>query len=124
MLAAIGMFVFSTETALFDAFDRERDWRHERTGRFGARAASQFVGPGEDAVRLSGRLVPEVAGSYSAMETLAEMAETGEAHPLMNGRGEVLGIFTIDRIGERKSNLVDDGSSRWNDFTIELTRVG
>lgn len=124
MLAAIGMFVFSSDTALFDGFDRERDWRHERTGRFGARAASQFVGPGDDAVRLSGRLVPEIAGSYSAMEVLAEMAETGEAWPLMDGMGRVLGIFTIDRIGERKTNLVDTGAARSNEFTIELTRVG
>lgn len=122
-LAAIGMFVFSADSALFDSLDRDRDWRHERTGRFGARAASQFVGPGDDKVRIAGRLVPEIAGDFSAMEKLAEMAGTGEAYPLMNGRGEVIGTYTIDRIGERKTNMIDDGTARWNDFTIELSRV-
>lgn len=122
-LAALGLFVFSMDTALFDKLDRDRAWRHERTARFGARAASQFTGPGEDAVTLSGVLVPEIAGQYSAMETIAEMADTGEAWPLMNGRGQVLGIYTIDRLTERRSNLVDDGSARRNEFVIELTRV-
>lgn len=123
MLMAIGMFVFSTQTALPDGIDHDRDWRHERAGRFGARAASQFTGPGDDRVTLSGSLVPEIAGDYGAMETLAEMADQGEAWPLMNGLGEILGHYTIDRISERKGNLIDTGAARRTDFTIELSRV-
>lgn len=122
-LAALGLFIFSMDTALFDKMDRDRDWRHEHTARFGARAASQFTGPGEDAVTVSGVLIPEIAGQYSAMETIAEMADTGEAWPLMDGRGQVMGIYTIDRLTERRSNLVDDGRARRNEFVIELTRV-
>ncbi len=122
-LAAIGMFAFTTSSALFDALDRSREWRHERTDRFGAMAASQFTGPGADRITLSGRLVPEVLGRFGALETLAEMAETGDAWPFMDGQGRVLGHFTIDRISERKDNLVEDGRARVNEFTIELTRV-
>lgn len=122
-LAAIGMFAFTTDTALFDALDRSREWRHERTERFGAIAASQFTGPGADRITINGRLVPEVLGSFGAMETLAAMADTGDAYPFMDGRGQVLGHFTIDRVDERKGNLVEDGRARVNEFTIELTRV-
>ncbi len=122
-LAAIGMFAFTTDSALFDALDRDREWRHERTERFGAMAASQFTGPGADRITISGKLVPEVVGRYGAIETLAEMAETGDAYPFMDGTGQVLGHFTIDRIGERKGNLTEDGTARVNDFTLELTRV-
>lgn len=122
-LAAIGMFAFTTDTALFDALDRSREWRHERSERFGAMAASQFTGPGADRISISGRLVPEVLGQFGAIETLVEMADTGDAYPFMDGRGRVLGHFTIDRVDERKSNLVEDGTARVNEFTIELTRV-
>lgn len=122
-LAAIGMFAFTTDSALFDAMDRDREWRHERTERFDAIAASQFVGPGADRLTISGKLVPEVLGRHGAIETLAEMAETGDAYPFMDGLGRVLGHYTIDRIGERFANLTEDGAARVNDFTIELTRV-
>ena len=63
MLAALGLFVFDMSTTLFDELARKREWRHARTDRFGAMAASQFVGPGDDKVTISGTLVPEVAGS-------------------------------------------------------------
>ena len=34
-LAALGMFAFTTDSTLFDKLTRSRDWRHERTERFG-----------------------------------------------------------------------------------------
>lgn len=123
MLAALGMFVFDADSALFDQLARNRDWRHERAARFGSRAASQFVGPGEDKVTLSGVLVPELAGTYSALETLAQMADDGEAYPLADGTGTVIGTFTIDRISETRGSILDNGRARRTDFTIELSRV-
>jgi len=124
MLAALGLLVFDTSTALFDQLERQRSWRHARTERFGALAASQFTGPGEDRIRLSGLLVPEICGSYhSSIETLAEMADAGEAYALVTGNGNVLGQFTIELLDERHSNLVDNGQARTVDFTIELSRV-
>ena len=123
MLAALGMFVFETDTALFDRMGRDRDWRHDRTPRFGARAASQFTGPGDDRITLVGMLVPEIAGSYSALETLAEMADEGEAWPLADGRGNLYGTYTIERLREDRVNLIDDGRARQIGFTLELMRV-
>lgn len=123
MLAALGLFVFETDSALFASLRRERDWRHESTERFGARAAFQFTGPGEDRITLTGSLVPELLGSYSAMETLAAMADQGDAFTLMDGGGHVVGSFVVARISEDKGNLVDNGAARRNDFSIELVRV-
>lgn len=123
MLAALGLFVFETDTALFDKMQRERDWRHPRTDRFGARPAAQFAGPGEDRITLSGTLVPELVGSYYALETLAQMAAEGEAWPLVDGNGYVIGTFTIERLTEDRGNLLDRGEARRTDFTLELSRV-
>jgi phage protein U len=123
MLFALGLFVFDSQTMLPDRIERDRAFRHARDDRFLAPAASQFVGVGDDKVTLTGTLVPELAGSASAIETLAEMASEGEAWPLMDGTGSILGTYTIDRVANGGSNLIDTGQARKIDFTIELTRV-
>ena len=123
MLFALGLFVFDSQTMLPDRIERDRAFRHARDDRFLAPAASQFVGVGDDKVTLTGTLVPELAGSASAIETLAEMASEGEAWPLMDGTGRILGTYTIDRLANGGSNLIDTGQARKIDFTIELTRV-
>lgn len=123
MLFALGMFVFDSSTALPETLSRRRDWRHERTDRFGARAASQFTGPGDDRIRLVGTLVPELGGDYSSIEKLAEMADEGEALPLLDGTHANLGTYVIVGIDEDKAGLIDNGRARQNAFTIELSRV-
>ncbi len=123
MLAALGLFVFETDSVLFDKLQRERDWRHPRTERFGARPAAQFAGPGEDRITLSGMLVPEIMGDYYALETLAQMAAEGEAWPLVDGYGNVIGTFTIERLTEDRGNLLDAGEARRTNFTLELSRA-
>jgi phage protein U len=74
-------------------------------------------------VTITGTLVPELAGSASAIETLAEMANEGEAWPLMDGTGTILGTYTIDRLANEGALLIDNGLARKVDFTLELTRV-
>jgi Phage protein U len=123
MLFALGLFVFDSQTMLPDRIERDRAFRHARDDRFLAPAASQFVGVGDDKVTLTGTLVPELAGNASAIETLAEMASEGEAWPLMDGTGSILGTYTIDRLANGGSNLIDTGQARKIDFTLELTRV-
>lgn len=123
MLAALGMFVFDTTTLPFDGRSRKRDWRNEKTERFGARPASQFTGPGDDKITLKGTIVAGVAGTYSSLETLAQMAGEGEALPLLDGLGNNLGTFTIDSLGEDADNLIDDGRARTTAFALELSRV-
>jgi phage protein U len=123
MLAALGLFVFDTDTVLFDSMERQRSWRHPRMDRLGARASAQFVGPGDDRISLPGTLVPEICGSYSSLDTLAEMADAGDAYPLVNGAGFILGYYTIESLNERHSNLIFDGYARMVEFQIELMRV-
>lgn len=124
MLFALGMFVFDSNSGILpDALSRRRDWRHERTDRFSARAASQFTGPGDDKITLTGTYIPELAADHSSIERLAELADEGEALPLLDGLHTNLGTFTIDAIDEEKRNIIDNGRARRIDFTISLTRV-
>ncbi len=121
-LMTLGLFVFSMDTALYDALTRSREWRHATADRFGARAASQFVGPGADNISLSGRIVPEIAGSYSAIETLAAMAAEGDSYPLIDGLGRILGHYRIVRLDEDHAVIMAGGIPRNIAFRLELER--
>lgn len=123
MLMSLGMFTFELATLPFQDLGRKTDWRHGTSPRFGARPASQYLGPGDETVTLSGVLVPGVAGAASSLATLKDMAGQGEAFPLVDGTGVVHGAFTIGTIDERQSNFTLGGIARKIDFTIELRRV-
>ncbi|MBA4079665.1 MAG: oxidoreductase [Erythrobacter sp.] len=118
----LGMFVFSIDTALYDRLNRSREWRHATAERFGARAAAQYVGPGSDNISISGLIVPEIAGRYSALDTLADMAATGDSYPLINGLGRILGHYRIVRLDEDHAFIMAGGLPRNVAFKIELER--
>lgn len=121
-LMTLGMFVFSMDSALYDTLTRSREWRHATAERFGARAASQYVGPGGDNISISGLIVPEIAGRYSALDTLADMAATGDSYPLINGLGRILGHYRIVRLDEDHAFIMAGGLPRNVAFKVELER--
>jgi uncharacterized protein len=123
MLAALGLFIFELASAPFDELNRTMDWRHGSSERFGARAASQYLGPGEDAVTITGAIAPEITGSYAALGTLVEMADTGDSYDFVDGTGIVWGAFVIERLDQRHQTLLINGVPRKIDFAIDLKRV-
>jgi phage protein U len=122
-LLAIGMFIFGLPRTAYDEMERSAAWRWGDSERFGVRAAGQFLGPGEEKITLNGVLVPEIAGAYSDITTLKEMAATGELHTVTLGTGEVLGDYRIDSVDEGWRNIIGGGLARSIDFTVELTRM-
>jgi phage protein U len=122
-LMSLGMFPFEMGTLAYQELGRKSSWRHASSDRFGARPATQYLGPGDDDVSLSGAILPGFAGSFASLETLREMAGTGDAWPLVDGGGRVFGNYRIEGIGEGRSVFMDDGAARRGDFSIELKRV-
>lgn len=122
-LLTLGMFVFGMDTFAYDLLERTISWRHEQSERFGARPASQFIGPGDDTITISGLIVPEIAGSYSSIDLLQEMGDTGDNWPLLNGLGYVMGHYQIMgmRIGHR--GVMAGGIPRAVEFSLDLLRV-
>ncbi|MEJ6008665.1 phage tail protein [Novosphingobium aquae] len=119
----IGMFVFGLPRMVYDDLARRAAWRWGESERFGARAAAQYLGPGEETISISGVLVPEIAGAFSDIESLREMATSGEVWPVVLGNGQVLGDFRITAIDDRWRNIVEGGLPRAVDFSVELKRV-
>lgn len=123
MLMALGMFVFSLPTLAYQEMQRQISWRHPTQSRVGARPASQFLGPGEDNVTLSGVLVPELLGKAASLRDLREMGDTGKAWALVSGVGEVFGAYVIVSLSQTGSILADNGQARRIEFQLQLQRV-
>ncbi len=122
-LLALGMFVFGMHSLPYQELERRSSWKHGKTPRYGARDAGQYLGAGEQTITLNGLLVPEIAGQFSDIGTLHEMAGAGEIYPLVLGTGDVLGEFRILAIDDRWRNLVIGGVPRHVDFAIDLDRA-
>lgn len=122
-LMALGMFLFELGSLPFDELQRRMDWRHARSPRIRARDATQFVGPGDETVSLSGAVYAELSNGSVSLDDLRAMANTGEAWPLVAGSGRVYGNFVITAIDERQAYLLPDGTPRRIDFGIDLLGV-
>lgn len=121
-LLAIGLFVFGMDRLSFETLERSASWKHGFTDRFGARAAGQYLGPGEEKITLNGMLVPEIAGTFGEIERLREMAGAGEVYPVVLGDGTVLGHYRIVNVDDRWSNLIAGGRPRTTEFAVDLIR--
>lgn len=122
-LMALGMFLFEMGKLPFEQLQRKTDWRHARSARVGARAATQFVGPGDEMVSLSGAVYLELSDGRVSIDELRDLAETGDAMPLVDGSGIVYGNFVITSVDERHAHLMSDGTPRRIDFGLDLLRV-
>lgn len=123
MLLSLGDFVFSLSTLAYQELSRRTSWRHAQNPRVGARAASQFLGPGDDLISLAGDLVPQIAGEASSLDRLRSMGDAGEVYPLVSGDGRVHGAYVMLSQDERQAHLYSDGAARRYDFSIELRTV-
>ena len=122
-LMALGMFLFEIGTLPYDEMQRKSDCQHARSPRVGARDATQFTGPGDETISLSGATYAEIADGRVSLDDLRSMADEGEALPLVDGTGTVYGNYVITAIDERHAFLMADGRARRIDFGIDLLRV-
>ncbi len=122
-LMALGGFIFSLPTVAYNQLQRRRTWRHPGQARVGAREATQFVGPGDDIVTLSGNLAPQIIGDRFALEDLATLADQGADWPLIDGEGQVYGDFLITDLDTTQRGILQGGVWTVCDFTLTLKRA-
>jgi len=123
MMMALGLFVFSLDTAPYSEFQRQVGWRHPGNARVGRRPSHQYTGPDDETITLSGRLMSELTGGDLTLAVLELMGDTGDAYTLIEGTGRYYGQFVIDSLDTKKSYFFQDGKARACDFTVKLTRV-
>ncbi|KAF1719795.1 phage tail protein [Pseudoxanthomonas wuyuanensis] len=123
MLMALGTFVFSLPQLAYQQLERSLSWRHAASERIGARAAHQYVGPGEETIELSGIVAPEFTGKPASLALLRQLAGEGRPLALVTGTGEVLGAFVITSQRETQTLQFDDGTPRRIEFQLTLLRT-
>jgi len=123
MMLSIGMFSFSLATAAYQDMQRQMSWRHATSERVGARSASQYIGPGDETITLSGIIAPPITGRARSLDTLRSMADEGRSLPLVDGAGNVYGRYIIASINETRALFFADGTPRRIEFQIALNRV-
>ena len=122
-MMTLGTFVFSLPTLAYQQLQRQNEWRHAASERVGARAAHQYLGPGEETIELSGSVAKELTAGEPSLNTLRDLAEDGTPLPLVDGRGYVYGAYVIKAVGDTQGLFFRDGAARKLDFTLSLLRV-
>lgn len=122
-MLSLGLFIFGFDTIAYQELSRRTDWRHAANERLGARPAYQFLGPGLDTISLPGVLMPELTGPNMSIQQIRDMAAPGDAYPLVQSDGSVIGQYMITAVDERKSVFLPGGGARRIDFVIELERA-
>lgn len=123
MMMSFGLFVFALGTLPYQELQRQLAWRHPSTSRVGAPPASQYLGRDDESITLSGVLLPELTGGRVSLAAVEEMAESGQAWPLIEGTGYYYGLFVVTALSTTSTVFFQDGAARRIDFQITLKRV-
>ena len=123
MMMAMGLYIFSLQTAAYQQLQRQTAWRHPSNSRIGALPARQYLGKGDDTITLSGLIMPELTGERISLDALRLMGDTGKAWPLVEGTGRIYGLCIIESVLENNTLYFADGAPRRIEFTLTLQRV-
>ncbi|HBB1428306.1 TPA: recombinase family protein [Escherichia coli] len=117
------LYVFMLRTVPYQELQYQRSWRHAANSRVNRRPSTQFLGPDNDMLTLSGVLMPEITGGRLSLLALEQMAEQGKAWPLIEGSGTIYGMYVIEGLNQTKTEFFRDGMPRRIEFTLSLKRV-
>jgi len=123
MMMVLGLYVFTLRTVPYQELQYQRNWRHAVNSRINRPPSTQFLGPDNDSLTLSGVLLPEITGGRLSLLALEQMAEQGKAWPLIEGSGTIYGMFVIESLNQTKTEFFESGMARRIEFTLTLKRV-
>ena len=70
MMMVLGLYVFMLRTVPYQELQYQRSWRHAANSRVNRRPSTQFLGPENDMLTLSGVLMPEIDDAEWTITTL------------------------------------------------------
>ncbi len=117
-------YQFSLSSSAYQQLRRSTEYRWPVQERLRRRPARQFVGPGNDAIELSGTIYPHYRGGLRQMECMRAVAGQGEPLRLVDGRGISWGRWCIERIEETQTVFFRNGDPRRVEFHLSLSRYG
>ncbi|STO65212.1 bacteriophage tail protein GpU [Escherichia coli] len=79
MMMVLGLYVFMLRTVPYQELQYQRSWRHAANSRVNRRPSTQFLGPDNDMLTLSGVLMPEITGGQAVVAGTGADGRTGES---------------------------------------------
>ena len=122
MMMIYGMFVFELRTLPHQQIQQSKTWRHVKNERINRSAAWQYIGAGDDQITLSGLLYPEITGGEVSLTLLNTQAYTGCPWPLIDGTGQIYGMYVITGLQTTRSELDRYGKAKKIEFSIIFQR--
>ena len=116
------MFVFELKTLPHQQLQQNKSWRHVKNERINRSASWQYIGAGEDQITLSGVLYPEITGGEVSLTVLTTQAYTGRPWPLIDGTGQIYGMYVITGLQTTRSELDRYGKAKKIEFSISFQR--
>lgn len=122
MMMVYGMFVFELRTLPHQQLQQNKSWRYVKNERINRSASWQYIGAGEDQITLSGVLYPEITGGEVSLTVLTTQAYTGRPWPLIDGTGQIYGMYVITGLQTTRSELDRYGKAKKIEFSISFQR--
>ena len=122
MMMIYGMFVFELRTLPHQQLQQSRSWRHVKNERINRSASWQYIGAGEDQITLSGVLYPEITGGEVSLTLLTTQAYTGLPWPLIDGVGQIYGMYVLTGQNITRSEFDRYGKAKKIEFSLTLQR--
>ncbi|MCF6432508.1 phage tail protein [Leisingera sp. MMG026] len=119
----LGSFEFKITTAAFQSLERRHDQNKAVLKRIGRTSATQHLGTNAGTIKMNGTVLPHWNGGWGQMDRLRAMANSGDAHELIDGFGQSWGRWEI-------ASVVETGSEYFNgaplkiDFGVTLQEYG
>ncbi|APD12632.1 phage tail protein [Pandoraea sputorum] len=123
MMMAYGLFVFTLSTVSYQELSRQLNWRYAANPRIGLRPDRQFLGPDEEPITMRGTLLPELTGGRMSLKMLETLGSQGKAWPLLEGTGNIYGIYTLESLETTSTLFFDNGAPRRIEFTATFKRT-
>jgi phage protein U len=124
VMMSLGQFQFGISTAAYQELERATEYRWPNQERFLQSEALQFVGPGGDTINLPGVIYPEFRGGTGQLDAMRALAAQGQPQTMIDGNGNIMGRWVIERVQEKGSVFAAAGVARKQEFTISLRKFG
>lgn len=116
----LGDFMFSLNSAAYQEFQRQNEYRWESQNVMGAHEILQYCGPGQETITLPGVIYPEYRGGTGQIDKVRALAATGKAQTLVSASGGILGDYVIVSVQENQKVFAALGIPKKIEFQIEL----
>jgi phage protein U len=117
-----GKYAFGINNAAFQELQRQSEWNWPGLELYGQEPKLQFTGKASETITLPGVIYPEWRGGTGQIEEMRAIADTGEPQVLIDGRGNILGLYVATNIHETQSDFGGFGIPRKQVFSISLKK--